>query len=650
MIDRKSIETEMESTNTSSPGSLRDMASPSSDEPSLIQYRSKRRCVMEREKKKKKEWWEEDDVLSEEEDLGDIDSDNSDGPRRPKQRKAVLPATLLPPPNRVFMFSTELANRAADAVMQGRVPSIVAYHMAQPQNQPYLRLQRNTPEFMVNRQGGNPYRYGNYPGHMQNMETMFSGARPGPPPMGMGPRFNNMQYQQYLKQQPTLEPRNAMAVDELQQMLFGPTNGTKSMFPPAGIPRSMEDQGGVRPSFGGYPGHMPPGFGQQQMVNIHQERFKFTQPQNFPAQQQQSAQQQGTGNGQPQPDQLPQHDEQKTGQQKPEEQGTKPDQPSEAQQNQEKALPPPTDQQQPLQAPAPQQTAPQLPVLSPGSSLSSSSPLGSSIRSPPPYPARPSELSTLPGASSVGAPSPTNTNSPQTPHGPLTPRLPTSLASPKDGQRSPFSPGVPTSGYMAQQNIRDAGMKLARQSPNLDKSDLQADKGIPSGYNIPGDSRMSGYPGHTTQDLLPQRPNSLSLVRNPSPRGAPPNKSPFLGAGNSPMRMPANLSPMPDTSSSHASKFSVESLTAPNLKEERFYHPRLPMQAANPYAAYPQQPGLYYASNKFLPGMLGQGQYQFPPHLQTAPQQFFPSNMPPQMYPPHGSFPIHHAGNREGGM
>jgi hypothetical protein len=57
---------------TSSPGSHQDMASPGSDEPSLIQYRSKRRCVMEREKKKKKEWWEEEDVLSEEEDLGDI--------------------------------------------------------------------------------------------------------------------------------------------------------------------------------------------------------------------------------------------------------------------------------------------------------------------------------------------------------------------------------------------------------------------------------------------------------------------------------------------------------------------------------------------------------------------------------------------------
>lgn len=56
------------------------MTSPgsNSDEPSLIQYRSKRRCVMEREKKKKKEWWEEEDVLSDEEDFGDIGEHGED--------------------------------------------------------------------------------------------------------------------------------------------------------------------------------------------------------------------------------------------------------------------------------------------------------------------------------------------------------------------------------------------------------------------------------------------------------------------------------------------------------------------------------------------------------------------------------------------
>ena len=577
----------------------------------------------------------------------------------------MLPAGLLPPPNRIFMFSTELANRAAQAVALGRVQSIVAYHMAQPQNERFLRLQRNAPDFMRNHSGGvgNRYGYGNFPGRMPNMDAMFPGGRPSAPPMGMGPGFSSMQqYQQYLKQQQQqqLEPRNTMAVDELQQMMFGPTNGTKGIFPSAGMPRGVNDQGGARPPFGSYPGPMGPGFGQQQMfMNNQPDRFRFPQPQNFPPQQQQQLQQQVEGQARSQADQMPPHppsqqDEQKSGQQpqqQHEEQVAKPDQSSEVQQEPE-TLPTSADQQQ--QAPATQQAAPQLPVLSPGSSLSSSSPLGASIRSPPPYPAaQTTELNTLPGASSIGAPSPTNTNSPQTPHAPLTPRLSTSLASPKDGQRSPFSPGIPTSGYpgqISQSTIREPGIKMARQSPNLDKADLQVDKGIPTGYSMSGDPRIPGYTGHTRQDLLPQRPNSLNLTRNSSPLGPPPNKSPFLGAGNSPMRMPGNPSPMGDTSSAHhSSKFSVESLTAPS-KDDRFYHPRVPMQAANPYAAYSQQPGLYYAGNKFLPGMLGQGQYQFPPHMQTPPQQFFPSNMPPQMYPPPGSFPIHHAGNRDGGI
>ena len=568
----------------------------------------------------------------------------------------MLPASLLPPPNRIFMFSTELANRAAEAVAHGRVPSIVAYHMAQPQNERYLRLQRNAPEFMRNHSGsvGNRYGYGNFPGRVSNMDAMFAGSRPSAPAMGMGPGLSSVhQYQQYLKQQ---QQQNTMGVEELQQMLFGPTNGTKGMFPPARMPRGMSDQGGARPPFGSYPGPMAPGFGQQQMfMNNQPERFRFPQPQNFS----QQLQQQAEGQARSQADQMPaqppppQQDEQKSGQQLQQEEQlvTKPEQQSEVQQEQE-TLPTPTDQQQ--HAPTTQQAPPQLPVLSPGSSLSSSSPLGGGIRSSPPYlAAQTTDLNTLPGASSIGAPSPTNTNSPQTPHAPLTPRLSTSLASPKDGQRSPFSPGIPTSGYpgqVAPSTIREPGMKMTRQSPNLDKPDLQVDKGFPTGYSMPGDPRIPGYASQTRQDVLPQRPNSLNLTRNSSSLGPPPNKSPFLGGGNSPMRMPANPSSMADTSSAHhPSKFSVESLTAPS-KDNRFYHPRVPMQAANPYAGYPQQPGLYYAGNKFLPGMLGQGQYQFPPHMQTPPQQFFPSNMPPQMYPPHASFPIHHAGNREGGI
>ena len=163
------------------------------------------------------------------------------------------------------------------------------------------------------------------------------------------------------------------------------------------------------------------------------------------------------------------------------------------------------------------------------------------------------------------------------------------------------------------------------------------------------ESRAS-YTGSVRQEAA-QRPNSLDLPRDnrQSPQLPPPNKSPFL-ASSSPMAL--HPSPLADSAASHHTPkpFSVESLTASSAEKERFYRPALP-PGASPYAAYSQQPGLFYPGNKFTPAMLGQGQYQYPAHMQSAPQQFFPPNIPPNMYlpHPHGSFPIHHTGNREGG-
>lgn len=575
----------------------------------------------------------------------------------------MIPTALRPPPNRIFMFSTELANRAAEAVAQGRVPSIVAYHMAQPKNQPYLRLQpRSNSDFMMNPSGSVDYRFRNLPKHM---DTMFGGGcLPGMSAMGMPPRFNAVpQFGQYLKQQQQIESRNTLAVDELQQMMFGTSNGTpKGVFPPAGMHHMMDDQGGARPRIaGGYPGSLPSTFGQQQMfMNSHNYRL---QP-NFPVDQ---IQPQGSasvitsqaisGSGM-----LPSMDSPGHQRELAQDESLKYEPKSESDENPSIATDrkqiispnqPPILQQQHQLSPTPQPptqaNAPHLPVLSPSSSLSSSSPLGSTIRSPPPYSAnRPTDLNTLPGASSIGAPSPTNTNSPQTPHGPLTPRLSNTIGSPKDGEHSPFSPGsLPTtSGYSNQQvmhqNIRDASMKMTRHSPISEKpDDILTNKNIPPGF-VPSDMRLPTYAG--------QRPNSLHLMKNMSPLAAlPPNKSTFLGRSGVVGR---SLMGMPPDQVNYPSKFSVESLTAP-AKEELFYHQRFPMQPGNAYAAaaaYSQQPGLYYTGNKFLPGMLGQGQYQFPSHLQPSPQQFFPSNMPPQMYPPHGPFSIHHTGNRDAGM
>ena len=572
-----------------------------------------------------------------------LDSDSSDNPRKRQKKRSVMPVGMLPPPNRIFVFSTELANRAAEAVTQGRVSSIVAYHRAQPQNQHFLRLHRsNPPDYMMNHSavgGINPYRYGNYPGHVSKMEGMFSGkprgmaesqmsGRQGVPTGGMGSGLSSMhQYQQYLKQQQQQqqqqqEARPSMSgVDEIQQMLYGPVNGgTKGMFPPSTVPDAVGEPSGPRPPYG-YSGHVPPGFRQQSMFmnSQREERFKFPQQQSFPnvtSQQQQQQQQQAQLHQQP---------------------------------------------QQSFSTSQPSTQQPHLPVLSPSSSASSSSPLSSNIRSPPPYPApRGAEANTLPGGSTVvGAPSPTNASSPhtpQTPHAPLTPRLSTSLASPKDGQRSPFSPGsVSTSSTFSaqasvQQNIRDSGMKhpsLARQSPSLEKPELTGDKGIPS-FGIMSDSRGS-FTVNSRQEGA-QRPNSLDISRDnhDTQRLPPPNKSPFLPS-SSPISLQPN--PMGDSSTSHhpSKSFSVESLTAPSEKE-RFFRAPLSVQAAPPYAAYSQQPGLYYAGNKFPPSMLSQGQYQYPGHIQSTPQQFFPPNLPPNMYLPHSTFPIHHAGNREGGL
>lgn len=42
--------------------------------------------------------------------------------------------------SQIFVFSTTLANKGADAVLQGQYPSIIAYHCAQPGTKKYLEV------------------------------------------------------------------------------------------------------------------------------------------------------------------------------------------------------------------------------------------------------------------------------------------------------------------------------------------------------------------------------------------------------------------------------------------------------------------------------------------------------------------------------
>lgn len=44
--------------------------------------------------------------------------------------------------SQIFVFSTQLANKGADAVFQGHYPSIIAYHCAQPGTKKYLEVRR----------------------------------------------------------------------------------------------------------------------------------------------------------------------------------------------------------------------------------------------------------------------------------------------------------------------------------------------------------------------------------------------------------------------------------------------------------------------------------------------------------------------------
>lgn len=111
-----------------------------------VESRTKRRCVIMREKmNKKKEWWEEEGLgsESEEDNERDIDSDSSDGPRRRRKLKLAKPVEMPDPPNRIYVFSTALANRAAEAIQMRRVESITAFHRAQPSSSPFLKLEQS---------------------------------------------------------------------------------------------------------------------------------------------------------------------------------------------------------------------------------------------------------------------------------------------------------------------------------------------------------------------------------------------------------------------------------------------------------------------------------------------------------------------------
>lgn len=60
-----------------------------------------------------------------------------------KQQPSSMEAQYMQQQSQLFVFSTMLANKAAEAVLQGQFPSIIAYHCSQPGTKKYLEVSSN---------------------------------------------------------------------------------------------------------------------------------------------------------------------------------------------------------------------------------------------------------------------------------------------------------------------------------------------------------------------------------------------------------------------------------------------------------------------------------------------------------------------------
>lgn len=360
-----------------------------------------------------------------------LDSDSSDGPRRRRKKpKLMRPAEPPGQGNRTFVFSTALANRAAEAVQQGRVESIITYHRAQQTSSPYLRLDTER-QLEKNYEQQKAYFTQGYqqPGIGTMMQRGY-GRIPGMLPdgnTGSAGRggFNPAQWQQYQMQ---AHQQRQRGVDDLSQILFG-----------GGINGNVQNQ----PSPGSYaprPGIPGPQFGYSQRMTGQQQSYQDNRMQEsyrppfqggYNQQQQQFFQR---------PRNLPQ-----------------------------------------LHSPGAQ--SPSSDPL--GANVRSP---------PPPYPAaRPAtETRSQPmGNSPAAIPSPSSTGSPQTPITPHTPRFSGTAPSPGEPSKPPFSPTNPQQTSYSASSFPGA-QRAGSESSGSDTGDGRAgfvdlgNKGYPNtsqGYN-----------------------------------------------------------------------------------------------------------------------------------------------------------------------
>ena len=576
-------------------------------------------------------------------DIQFIDSDDgSDGPRRRKKLKVPKPVEMPEPPNRIYVFSTSLANRAAEAMHMGRVESITAYHRAQPSSSSFLKAEQTNSVNMFGKQ--KPFYPQQYSmrgtgGPMMSGYSGVSGSQSNARPGYSASQWDHMQQQQQQQQQQAQQPlykdrqrmqTQSQAMEDIHQLLFGNSQGGNNQGAAAGMngmyPRSgYNQQGGVAgeqsASYSGYPRSAAP---QHQGSYIErrppQDMRGQAQQSHFPAfTQQPNQQQQGYF-------QRPRH--------------------LGGLQSQGNANSP------------------------------SSDPLGAGVRSPPPpYPGgRPPD--SRPRNSPV--PSPTSTGSPHTPQTPLTPQTPRFPGpSPNEPSKPPFSPSHPQ-GSMSGPTIANYPVQAQQQQTVVQGEERPlnsqprpgfielSSKTLSHGIQNPFPSVMPGNYNQAQSPLDGRRPeenkspafgspgNHESPLHSPTDHAppaashyssVPPNKSPFMRpVGQASPHNPHSPYVTTASTSIQASKFSVESLTAPS-------QPPLDKSSIPPSQLseqpMPQYSGLYFPSNKYPP-MFGQPQYQYPSHMQH-PGAFYNSQLTPNMYLGRASLPVYPP-NRDSGL
>lgn len=63
------------------------------------------------------------------------------------KQPSTIDAQYMQQQSQIFVFSTQLANKAAEAVLQGQFPSVIAYHCSQPGTKSFLEVTNYFPAF-----------------------------------------------------------------------------------------------------------------------------------------------------------------------------------------------------------------------------------------------------------------------------------------------------------------------------------------------------------------------------------------------------------------------------------------------------------------------------------------------------------------------